>query len=97
MMQPTTLRKIDQARRLAGIPFIINSGYRSPEHNAKVGGVPNSSHIRGYAVDVRCTTSSDRLKIVKAAMDAGFHRIGIYKTFVHMDDDPSKGAAMWIR
>jgi len=30
----------------------INSGQRTPEHNAKVGGVANSSHLRGNAIDV---------------------------------------------
>ena len=30
----------------------INSGQRTPEHNAKVGGVANSAHLRGNAIDV---------------------------------------------
>jgi hypothetical protein len=29
----------------------INSGYRSPEHNAAVGGAPHSDHLSGNAVD----------------------------------------------
>ena len=29
----------------------INSGYRTPEHNAKVGGSITSQHIKGEAVD----------------------------------------------
>lgn len=29
----------------------ITSGYRSPSHNAAVGGAPNSNHLRGYAFD----------------------------------------------
>ena len=32
-------------------PIIITSGYRSPEHNAKIGGVNTSQHITGQAVD----------------------------------------------
>ena len=31
---------------------IITSGYRSPEHNKKVGGVPDSQHCLGKAIDV---------------------------------------------
>ena len=35
-MQVSTLLKLVQARKLAGVPFVINSGYRTPEHNAKL-------------------------------------------------------------
>ena len=35
-------------------PIIINSGYRSPEVNKAVGGAPNSNHLTGCAVDIRC-------------------------------------------
>ncbi len=30
----------------------INSGYRTPEHNAKVGGSITSQHVKGEAVDI---------------------------------------------
>jgi uncharacterized protein YcbK (DUF882 family) len=33
-------------------PVTINSGYRSPEHNAKIGGSKNSQHLLGKAADV---------------------------------------------
>ena len=35
-------------------PIIINSGFRSPEVNKAVGGVPTSNHTTGCAVDIRC-------------------------------------------
>ena len=38
-----------------GQPIIINSGYRSPQLNKKVGGVSTSNHLTGCAVDIRCT------------------------------------------
>ena len=36
-----------------GEPIIINSGYRSPQLNRKIGGAPNSNHLTGCAVDIR--------------------------------------------
>ena len=36
-----------------GEPIIINSGYRSPQLNKKIGGVPTSNHLTGCAVDIR--------------------------------------------
>ncbi len=34
-------------------PIRINSGYRSPQLNRKVGGAPTSNHLTGCAVDIR--------------------------------------------
>ena len=36
-----------------GEPIIINSGYRSPQLNRKIGGAANSNHLTGCAVDIR--------------------------------------------
>lgn len=37
-----------------GNPVIVTSGYRSPELNARVGGVKNSQHQFGLAADLVC-------------------------------------------
>ena len=84
-----TLAKLNVARETAGIPFVITSACRCPAHNAKVGGKPSSAHLRGHAVDIRTQTSSHRYIIVAALLAAGFNRIGLADTFIHVDDDPS--------
>ena len=89
-MDSCFLEMLDKARDIAGIPFVINSGYRTLEHNAKVGGVNSSSHTKGVAVDIACKESRARFVIVSALKDAGFTRIGISSAFIHVDSDIDK-------
>ena len=84
------LAKLDEAREYANIPFIINSAYRSPEHNAKVGGKPGSSHIKGLAVDISAKDSRTRFLVLDALFAVGFTRIGIADSFIHVDSDIDK-------
>lgn len=43
---------LNPLREAWGSPIIINSGYRCPELNKAVGGVPTSAHQTGNAVDM---------------------------------------------
>ena len=90
------LQMIDAARHIADVPFVITSGVRTLKWNAKVGGVKGSSHIKGRAADIACSSSAQRLIIVSALLDVGFRRIGIAKTFIHVDNDPDKLDAIWL-
>ena len=45
-------RVLQPLRDTIGRPVYINSGYRSKRLNARVGGVPNSYHLRGLAADI---------------------------------------------
>ncbi len=89
-MDVAFLNRLSKARELAAIAFKITSGYRSPAHNTKVGGVPSSSHTVGRAVDIYAPTSTQKYLIINALLQAGFNRIGVAKNFIHVDDDPSK-------
>lgn len=42
----------DEIREHFGQPCIVNSGTRCTSHNKKVGGVSNSRHLRGKAIDI---------------------------------------------
>ena len=88
-MKAIFIEKLAEARKLANVPFRINSGYRSVAHNHRVGGMPNSAHLRGLAADIRVFTAAERHAILWAAHQVGFKRIGIYKTFIHLDYDTS--------
>lgn len=89
-MQQHTLDRLDAARELAGIPFVLNSAYRSPAWDKARGRSGTGAHTTGCAVDICCNTSSNRMKIVWACLQVGFRRIGIGKTYVHVDDDPKQ-------
>ena len=89
-MDADFLDKLDKAREFANIPFIINSAYRNPDQNARVGGKPNSSHLKGLAVDIRANDSSTRYIVLNALISVGFNRIGIASSFIHVDDDKEK-------
>lgn len=84
------MQMLDKAREKAGVPFIITSGLRSIEKNKTVGGVSNSAHLKGLAVDLRCTDSKNRLCILNGLISAGFRRIELCKSHIHADIDFSK-------
>jgi zinc D-Ala-D-Ala carboxypeptidase len=91
-MKPGTLKALDSARARTGKPYVITSGYRTPEHNDKVGGVKDSAHVRGYAADISIKdwTEADVVRLIADLSAVGFRRIGRANTFVHVDNDPDK-------
>jgi len=101
-MSSDFLNKLDLARDYAKIPFHINSGARSPEHNKKVGGKPNSSHLTtteggACAADIKYLGSRNRFIIVNALLKAGLSRIGIHEVFIHVDSDSTKDQdVIWL-
>jgi len=90
--------KLDRARELFGSPIVITSGYRDPSHNADVGGVKDSSHTTGKAVDIRAPLDQQmREKLCWALGASGFRRIGIYDRHLHLDVDGDKPTpAVWF-
>lgn len=69
-------------RNAWGGPLYINSGYRCPELNKAVGGVPTSQHVKGQAADVGCT---DPISLARLAVRLGldFDQMIVYPSFVH--------------
>lgn len=102
-MNESFLATLTDAREYCRTPFMINSGYRCEKHNKKVGGKPNSTHTVGAAADIHCTESRQRALILCGLLEAGFSRIGIAKTFIHVDmadrlegDDKKAEAVFWL-
>lgn len=78
------LDRLDEARDIAGVPFVILSGPRCAAHNEHVGGAPGSDHLLGEAVDIRTYGSSARFAVMYGGLMAGITRIGINKNSVHL-------------
>ena len=50
-------------------PIVINSGYRSPQLNRKVGGSATSNHLTGCAVDIRVAGIEQAMRYAVILMD----------------------------
>jgi len=96
-MNEELLNMLDVARKNYGKPIKINSGYRTVNHNKKVGGKSGSSHLKGLAADISCNNSVDRFKLEGILREVGFNRLGVASTFIHVDIDKNKSPnVMWV-
>ena len=83
---PNLIEVLEKIRSNFNKPVIINSGYRTPWYNLKVGGAENSYHCKGMAADIRIKgVSTD--KIAKYASEIMKNHGGVirYTNFVHVD------------
>ena len=60
---------LEVLRERAGTPIRINSGYRSPQLNKKIGGAANSNHLTGCACDIRVSGMEQALRYAVILLD----------------------------
>ena len=92
-MNKTDQRLIDMCQKIRdelGVPVRVNSGCRCREHNAQVGGVPNSQHMYGYAADLSCSLGAAKMYETVKAMHARGELPDLryckkYKSWIHID------------
>lgn len=86
-MDPRAISALAQLEQAFGGPFNINSAYRDPGHNQRVGGAQYSQHMHGAAfdIDVRDMTIEQRQELIRQARAAGFTGIGVYNNSLHFD------------
>ena len=89
------VNKLESARVDFGRGMRINSGIRCLEHNRKIGSKDTSSHIKCVAADVGCTNMEDRLKLLSILLKY-FKRVGINKSFIHVDVDTEKPNGVFV-
>ena len=81
-----TERVIQPLRDRVGHPLRINSGYRCPELNKAVGGVPTSQHVKGEAADIAAEDPHALAKVVRETPEIWreVDQMILYPTFVHI-------------
>lgn len=95
------IQRLEEFRQWYGRAMSINSGYRTPEYNKKIGGAPQSQHMLGVASDIALplqefagyskTRQNEFLNNVKKKWteicnaDGLGGGVGFYDTFIHLD------------
>lgn len=99
---------LDDVRGQAGVPMTVTSSYRTPSHNASVGGADDSAHtdVPCNAVDIGMRPRSDdphwnysRYQILTTAHGLGCVRFGSYHDgSLHLDmtHDRRPAPRMWV-
>lgn len=84
---PEVWSKLEIFAQSLGRPIVLNSAYRSPAYNKKIGGAKKSMHMQRKACDVQWVGISlqGRINMIQKAIDAGFTGIGTYNNFMHVD------------
>lgn len=93
ILHPKLLGKLIELRKILERPVYITSGYRCPKYNRQVGGIVNSYHLIGLAVDIKVKDIS-LIDLLEICEEIGFPGIGFYekKNFLHLDVRPTKSA-----
>ena len=93
------VKALQKLRDLAGSPIRITSGYRCPDHNARIGGAVNSAHLFGKASDIIIEGYTLVEMFLLAEQIDEFRKggIGLYPegNFLHLDID--SGCRRWCR
>ncbi|MFQ6099084.1 MAG: YcbK family protein [Armatimonadota bacterium] len=84
-LHPALVVLDQKIRDAVGKPVMVASGYRTPERNRQVGGVPNSQHLLGRASDLVATNGVTTRELCRIAASFDPPGLGGYDTFVHVD------------
>lgn len=107
-MDLDVVRKLDQVASLIGLPLSVQygavcpkAGTSGPAHFA-LEHFPDLETRRCYAVDIRCPSNGAaptfRYRFIKAALEVGFRRIEVGKSYIHVDDHPKNSEeTIWLR
>lgn len=91
LIDANAMDKLQALRDRLGVPVLVTSAYRSPDHNKKVGGAKESLHMQGRAFDIRMDNHNPT-EFEAAARACGFTGFGYYpkQGFIHIDTGASR-------
>ena len=99
-MDSKFLAKLDTLRSRYGKPIVLSSAYRCPKHNESQGGVVDSPHTEGIAVDILITGKAAHY-LLGLIVQLDFQGVGISqkgdhnRRFIHIDDK-TEGTRPWV-
>lgn len=97
-IDPKLIDVLQMIRDITERPIKINSGYRCPTHNKKIGGSPKSQHLLGKAADIviKGLSVKQMYQVLVPFHKKYFAGLGIYpeQGFIHIDtrDEPT----IWV-
>ena len=91
-----TMYKLEALRKKLGNRSItVNSGFRSIQHNADIGGASDSMHLYGHAADLNVPGLSNEV-VYRTAQTCGFSGLETWKTdHQHVDARADQGRDWW--
>lgn len=98
------MRKIQAMRDAFDEPLVISSGFRCPEHNARVSNTGRDGpHTKGRAADI-AVSGDDAYDLLPLIFDCQFTGVGLKQTgapgrrFIHVDDlmPPEHSPRPWV-
>jgi len=78
-------KELQKVRDVVKKPIIVNSGWRTAEHNEAVGGASDSQHLTGKAADVVITGIEPKFANIYLAKYGNFKGFGIAGSYTHVD------------
>jgi len=94
ILDDVTLDLLQYIRSATGQPIRVTSTLRTPIHNTAIGGVSNSRHLVGRAIDFQFIDSSYHSTFItelyggleEELREFGLGGLGLYDTFFHIDN-----------
>lgn len=91
LVAPQLVMVLQSIRSHFGKAVTINSAYRTPEYNAKIGGAAQSQHCYGTAADIKVSgVTPAKVAAYARSIMPDWGGVGIYSTFTHVDVRESK-------
>jgi len=97
-IDPKLIYLLQSLREKIDRPIYISKGggIRCKKYNKQIGGYVDSPHLYGKATDCKAKNIS-LIDFAREARGIGFPRVGLYKTFLHLDIIKPYPSASWCR